>query len=90
MKNNSIFQKDERNFTRKQMRDQHTKEKYQQWINSRNSGKAYGKMRVKYPIKNGWKKSKKVRKTKSDKWKNYRSLKKNWERPLRRGKTGQH
>ena len=33
MKIISIFQKDEGNSTRKQMRDQHTKDKYQQWIN---------------------------------------------------------
>ena len=33
MKNNSIFQKDEGNFSRKQMNDQNRKDKYQQWIN---------------------------------------------------------
>ena len=34
MRNNSIFQKNEGNFYKKQMRDQHTKDRYQQWINS--------------------------------------------------------
>ena len=45
--------------TRKKERYQHTKDNYQQWINSRNSGQAYGKIRMKHPIKNGWKKSRK-------------------------------
>ena len=42
MKNNSIFQKDKKNFYKKM----------QQWIHSWKSGQAYGKMRVKLPTKN--------------------------------------
>ena len=36
------------------MRDQNTKGKYQQWINSLNPRQAHGKMRVKQPTKVEW------------------------------------
>ena len=70
------------------MRDQNTKDKYQQRINLWNSGQANGKVKTKHPTKNGWKKNK-VWKRKSEKWKNYRSVN-HWERSLRRAKTGEH
>ena len=50
--------------TRKQMRDQNTKNRCQQCINSWKSGRAYGKMRVKDPTKNGLKKRNKYEKEK--------------------------
>ena len=68
--------------TRKQMRDQNTKNRYQQCINSWKSGRAYGKMRVKDPTKNGLKKrNKKYEKEKKQateelKWKANNNLNK--------------
>ena len=47
--------------TRKQMKDQNTRDKYQQWINSWNSEQAYEKMGVKHPIKIEWKREREKR-----------------------------
>ena len=41
--------------TRKKKKYQNARDKYQQWINSWNSGQAYRKMRVKHPTKIYWK-----------------------------------